>query len=245
VAGSDSSWTNTSNLYISFFGTGSLAISDGGAVSSGYSAIGYQLNSEGSVTVAGSGSSWTNTGNLYIGLFGTGSLDISDGGAVSSSGNSFIGNNSDGDGSVTVAGSGSSWTNTGDLTIGYSGTGSLAISDGGAVTVDGTLALASAINSVGTLNIGGDEGEAAVAAGVLNADSVNGGSGTATLNFNHTNSEGNGLCCCPCRYLRGAAVINDHIIGIRRGSAIQPVAIDKPVTCICIPCIRNNRLCQA
>ena len=66
-------------------------------------------------------------------------MTISNGGEVSSdSGN--IGNGTPGTGTVTVDGTGSTWTNTGDLIVGNNGTGELTIQNGGVVSnTDGLI----------------------------------------------------------------------------------------------------------
>ena len=53
----------------------------------------------------------------------------------------FIGNGATN--TATVSGSGSKWTNSGALYVGYSGTGTLTVSSGGAVSANAALPLAS------------------------------------------------------------------------------------------------------
>nr|WP_281167854.1 autotransporter domain-containing protein [Amorphus coralli] len=59
-------------------------------------------------------------------------LRIADGGEVTN-GEGTIGDDAGSDGTVTVTGAGSTWTNSDDLYVGYSGTGKLTVSDGGSV----------------------------------------------------------------------------------------------------------------
>jgi autotransporter-associated beta strand protein/T5SS/PEP-CTERM-associated repeat protein len=97
----------------------------------------------------------------------------------------LVGSGSGAVGVATVSGSGI-WTNNGSLTVGQSGTGTLSITEAGLVRVggtagNGTLTLASGSGSRGTLNIGSGG-----LSGTLQAGIVTGGSGTATVNFNHT-----------------------------------------------------------
>jgi T5SS/PEP-CTERM-associated repeat protein len=137
VTGSGSSWTSSGSLNVGYSGNGTLNISRGGAVSSGYGNIGYGPDGKaiGSVTVDGLGSTWTNSGNLSIGSHGSGTLHITGGGAVSS-GSGWIGSmSSDAIGVVTVKGSGSTWTNSGDLYVGgMDNNGTLNITSGGTVS---------------------------------------------------------------------------------------------------------------
>ena len=89
-----------------------------------------------------------------------------------------------------MTGPGSAW-NTGGLTIGSMGTGTLTIADGATVTAP-TVAIAPNAGSTGTLNIGAAAGNPAAAPGTLNAPSVafgGVGTGTGTINFNHTSTD--------------------------------------------------------
>ena len=68
-----------------------------------------------------------------------------------------------------------------------SGTGTLTIADGGIVNAP-SYDRGRTPGSIGTLNIGAGVGNPAVAPGTLTAPSVAFGSGTGTINFNHTSS---------------------------------------------------------
>jgi T5SS/PEP-CTERM-associated repeat protein len=141
VTGSSSTWTNSSGLTVGHQGTGLLTISAGGAVSSNAGAIGNAFGGDGSMTVTGSGSTWINSDLLVVGnLTGSvGALTIAAGGAVSNT-DGLLGVSGGHDGSdpsngdVTVTGTGSTWTNSGDLYVGISGIGTLTIEAGGAVS---------------------------------------------------------------------------------------------------------------
>jgi fibronectin-binding autotransporter adhesin len=107
VTGTGSTWTTHTNalvvgLYVGEAGNGTLAIYDGGTVStadvhigsaaasggtlyieggslrSTRSYIGYAAGSSGAATVTGPGSAWTTTGNIFVGTSGSGSLAASD-----------------------------------------------------------------------------------------------------------------------------------------------------------------------
>jgi T5SS/PEP-CTERM-associated repeat protein/autotransporter-associated beta strand protein len=102
--------------------------------------------------------------------------------------NTGIGQGSGSNGSVTVDGAGSSWTNFVNITIGNAGTGSLTISNGGAVSAAGQFVIANQAGSTGALNIGAAPGSAAAAPGTLATATVQFGAGTGVINFNHTSS---------------------------------------------------------
>ncbi len=178
------------SLTVGSSGEGSLTISNGGEVLNADSvlrtSIGDNAGSSGTVTVDGAGSKLTNiNAGIFVGNSGNGTLNILNGGTVSNTFGS-IGNSAGGEGTVTVSGTGSSWNNS-NLDIGDQGNGTLNIINDGLVAVDSGAAAVElgryGSGGSGTLNIGNGG-----AAGILNASAVNGGPGTATLNFNHNES---------------------------------------------------------
>jgi T5SS/PEP-CTERM-associated repeat protein len=188
VTGMGSNWSNAGGVVVGGLGTGALTIQDGGTVKGGGGSVGLAFGSNGTVTVTGPGSSWMNglSGGLNIGSFGTGALTIVNGGSVINI-TAFaanIGNGAGSQGTVTVTGADSTWTNSSGLNVGNSGTGILTVADGG--TVSGSVTVAANAGSTGTLNIGAGAGDLVVAPGTLNTTSVAFGAGTGTLNFNHT-----------------------------------------------------------
>ena len=149
VSGSGSTWTND-YLTIGDYGIGTLNILNGGNVTSDGVDMGANTTGVGTVTVDGAGSQWiTDTSGwnwLYVGAYGNGTLTISNGGVVISA-TSVIGDYT-GSGTATVTGSGSQWTNSSELVVGFNGgTGMLNISNGGEV-----IAPNAEINSMGTLS---------------------------------------------------------------------------------------------
>lgn len=187
VTGTGSTWINTGDLFVGVHDTGMMSIANGGTVVSTNGFVGELADAASAAFVDGVGSNWTNSGNLTIGADGTGTLSISNGGAVS---NAFgaLGEAMGSVGTAIVDGAGSTWSNSADLRVGESGTGTLTIANGGAVSVTGPIVLASQAGSTGTLNIGGAQGAAAAAAGMLSAAALEFGGGTGALNFNHTGS---------------------------------------------------------
>ena len=114
VTGAGSAWNNSSELFLALGtnSTGTLSISNGGAVTDTVGHVGFGPGT-GTATVDGIGSTWTNSGDLYIAEFGTGTLSITNGGAVSDATGS-IGWHAGSSGAVTVDGAGSTWTNSGN-----------------------------------------------------------------------------------------------------------------------------------
>ena len=139
VDGVGSTWTTSGRLYVGNAGQGMLSIVNSGAVSSLSGTIGNSSGSVGSVTVDGPDSNWAVDGSLDVGFSGQGMLNITGGGTVFSSSGYLARRASQSTGSVTVDGVGSAWTTAGSLSVGSSGQGTLNITRGGAITVDGTL----------------------------------------------------------------------------------------------------------
>ncbi|WP_421917298.1 autotransporter outer membrane beta-barrel domain-containing protein [Mesorhizobium sp.] len=156
VDGAGSDWTIQNGLGL---GQGSLTITDGGAVTVNSDfELGNRSGLTGTTTVDGTGSSLDAKGDLSIGVAGgIGGLTIQNGGLVSDE-NGYVGNQASGNGTVVVAGAGSTWTNStalvvgGDLTTG--GTGALTIENGGTVS-NGATAIGYAADSNGSVTVTG------------------------------------------------------------------------------------------
>ena len=162
------------------------------------------LGGTGSLIKIGTGRLTLTGANTYGGVttVTAGTLHISAGGALTQTASIGIDSVSPAtSAALTIDGSTSIVTSLGDVIVGNSGTGTLNLRNGGAMTVNsgtGTVTLANDANSSGTLNIG-----AAVDAGTLTAAMVTGGAGTAFVNFNHNNS---GYIFAP--QLAGSLVVN-------------------------------------
>ena len=148
VTGAGSRWTNSSGLYVGDAGSGNrLEIADGGSLVTGGADIGFWTNAfSNTVTVTGVDSTWTNLGALSVGNYGSSnSLVISNGGAVTSIQGRIGSQTNSSNNCVLVTGTNSNgastWTNSGNLYVGYHGNGnSLVISNGGLAANDfGTL----------------------------------------------------------------------------------------------------------
>ncbi|MGW6781050.1 autotransporter-associated beta strand repeat-containing protein, partial [Brucella pseudogrignonensis] len=165
-------------------GNGTLTIQNGGSAELWNATVGNQFNSNGKVVVDGAGSSLFVKNSFTIGVNGTGTLEIRNGGYVSttSAGIGNIHNGIAGKGTVLLTGEGSQWDDTGNLDVGGSAVGVLTIADGAYANFN-ILTLGRSRD--GTLNIGGATGEPAAAAGVLDANSIVFGNGSAQINFNH------------------------------------------------------------
>ena len=162
VTGVGSRWENAGGFYVGDTGNGTLTIDGGGSLLSGGGFVGSEPGSVGHLIITGPGTRWQGamaqvihvadaltasadeTGRteiiVTIGRHGTGDVTISNGAMVTADGGLvYLGYWSDGIGTLTVTGPNSVWVNTGEIHVGYMGTGTLVISDGGSVTSAGAL----------------------------------------------------------------------------------------------------------
>ena len=170
VSDANSLWDNTGSFGVGVFGNADLFVTDGGTLNSLESGIAVGPNSVATVEVS-SGGTWTNTDAMAVGIMGDGTLSITSGGQVTTTDayiggvdleaphvdmSPFLGDDPlDGTGTVEVTGADSRWDLSGDLYVGYTGTGTLEISDTGVVTSESGM-LGFSADSVGTVTVTGD-----------------------------------------------------------------------------------------
>ena len=189
VTGAGSSWTNSGLLSVGNSGTGALTVENGGAVSSGPLTIGQ--SGTGTLSIGNGGV--VSSGLLFVGQSGTGTLIIENGGILTTTiPGADIGEGAGSQGAVTVTGVGSTWTNSGLLSVGTNGTGALTIANGGVVSnTNGFIGFATgsqgAVTVTGagsTWTNSGDLFVGRLGAGALtiaNGGSVNVGGGAGTV----------------------------------------------------------------
>ncbi len=145
--------------------------------------LGGTVIKTGTLAVGSNGSVAHANANLTVGdIYGDRGALVINGGRVSAD-TGVLGGQVGATGVATV--NSGTWANATGLFIGRAGTGTLELI-GGTVSIDtgaGNLDLGDEATSVGTLNIG-----TGGTAGTLQAASVTGGDGVATVNFNHTGS---------------------------------------------------------
>jgi len=156
-----------------------------------YAYIGYTgTDNNNTLNVLNPGTRLTiNGGNVQVGYGGSNnSMVISNGGLVSDvtgvvSFAATAANNS-----ALVTGSGSTWSNSTQVRLGVSGSGTLTVANGGSVIASGANGIQVAVNagSRGVLNIGSYGGNDS--AGSITAPQINFQAGTGYLNFNQTNT---------------------------------------------------------
>jgi len=126
----------STDLYIGYGAAGFMAIAGGAQVTSLSGNLGVDLGGNGTVLLTDTGSSWTTVGRLNVGGYGVGSLTIQ-GGATVASGDAVVGDGGLAGGANeghALVQSGGRWNNTGQLTIGSYGSGTLLIEGTAEVT---------------------------------------------------------------------------------------------------------------
>ncbi len=177
VTGSGSQF-ETRNLYVGDAGTGTLNMSGGTVTVEFPMSVGVQTGSSGTVT--NDGGTLTVGLSLLVGEAGTGTATIRNGGSLGVTGVTRIGQNSSSTGQLTITGSGSTWTASGNVSTGYEGTGTLNIQDGATANLSGELLVGDKAGSIGT---------ATVDAATMTASAIlvgSAGTGTMTLSGGST-----------------------------------------------------------
>ena len=202
VTGAGSSWSVAGITNVGNNGTGTLNISNGGAVSvtnglglafGSSSGIGtLNLASGGTLTtsnasvrngaanVSGAGSVWNAGSLLNIGITTglNGALNVQSGSHVTAAGNINIGaqtiSNRTAVGAATITGAGSQLISSAALNIGLAGQGALTVSNGAVATAN-AVNLATGTTGNATLDVAGG--------GTLATQSLTAGAGTAQANF--------------------------------------------------------------
>lgn len=194
------------DIIIGGLGTAEVTVQNGGTLTTNFAStyVGVNAGGSGTVTVTGATSTWS-TGDLVLGDLGQGSATITDDATLTVSGDTVIGNVTGSEGSLTISdggtadtyeafigygagstgtatvtGTDSYWSTHGSIAyVGYDGTGSLTVTDGGEFTTSGDyLYLGSNTGSDGTLTISGG---GTVSTGIAFVGNASGSTGAATV----------------------------------------------------------------
>ncbi|MEM7304698.1 MAG: autotransporter domain-containing protein, partial [Pseudomonadota bacterium] len=208
-----SSWTIGDDAFFGFRGQATLNIQNGGFVSVNDDVrVADRNTSVAIINVTGSNnglnSTWAVGDDLRMGDGGTATLNINMGGRVSSD-DAIIGVGGSATGTVNIEGADSRFDVVDDLTVGASnGDGVLNISDQAVVQSADTF-IATSNGATGIINIGNG-----AAPGTLDTTRIVFSSGTATLNFNHTDNSGAYMFSTD---LSSTGSINDDFINHTNG----------------------------
>jgi T5SS/PEP-CTERM-associated repeat protein/autotransporter-associated beta strand protein len=133
---------------------GTLQLGNGGATGTANSSIivGPSTGSLGTMIIDAGGRATAQ--NLIVGESGVGILAVQNGGILTDFGG-FVGDLPGSQGTVTVSGAGSTWTNTDTIQVGGLGTGTLTIENGGMVNSGGGGSIGLSAGSTGTVTVTG------------------------------------------------------------------------------------------
>jgi len=133
---------------------GTLQLGNGGATGTANSSIivGPSTGSLGTMIIDAGGRATAQ--NLIVGESGVGILAVQNGGILTDFGG-FVGVLPGSQGTVTVSGAGSTWTNTDTIQVGGLGTGTLTIENGGMVNSGGGGSIGLSAGSTGTVTVTG------------------------------------------------------------------------------------------
>lgn len=138
VTGSNSAWNNGATLSIGYRGSSNtLTISNAASVRAANGQIGYFSNSVGNqVLVSGTNSRWSNASSLFVGVDGSSNSVVITNGALVFNQYGMIGYSGvSSNNAVILSGTGSTWSNSINSYIGYSGSrNTLVISNGARMT---------------------------------------------------------------------------------------------------------------
>jgi T5SS/PEP-CTERM-associated repeat protein len=129
-------FTCTTSLQVGDYGPNNkLTVSNGADVVGAECVVGYDsTGTGGNLVVKGSGTTCTFSGNMFAGLYGGTSMFKVTDGAHFSNVVAYIGKNASSDSNtVTVSGSGSQWSSSDNLYVGYLGSGNTLTISGGAM----------------------------------------------------------------------------------------------------------------
>jgi T5SS/PEP-CTERM-associated repeat protein len=124
-----------SDIHVGYAGEGSLTTASGAQIQSSDAHVAGNGLYPASVTVTDPGSLWNLSNNLQMGewIFAEATLNVANGGKVSDA-KGYMAYVADSLATVNVNGSGSEWSNSDVLAVGYRGTGVLEVTNGGQVT---------------------------------------------------------------------------------------------------------------
>jgi T5SS/PEP-CTERM-associated repeat protein len=163
----------TATLSATTMNVANVSLTNGGQLSNVTATLGG-----GQASITGMGAKWTTTGALAIS--GGQKVNVSGGGQLAS-GSGLVGNLAGGSSTVVVDGAGSTWTLSGDLTVGSTSASTLKVSTGGSVSTSGQVT----IGPQGTLAGNGT----IVATAVQNAGVVSPGNSPGVLHINGNYSQ--------------------------------------------------------
>lgn len=162
-------------LFLSGGSCSSASIESNGALF-----VGFRAGSNGKLVLSSFG--WTSSASTIVGYEGTGELELRWPSRLTNT-DGIIGSQSGSHGTVTTAGGGGRWTNTGSLTIGNRGNGTLDVNPDGSVEADGDGFIAKLGGSIGDVTVTGTDASWQTGGSLYvgGSDTTAGGTATVTV----------------------------------------------------------------
>jgi outer membrane autotransporter protein len=137
VTGTGTSLDLAIELNVGLEGTGTLDVTNGGNILAADGVrVGTYADGVGTININGVNSEITNNANTRIGDDGTGTVALTNGAHFYADLGTFIGDAATATGTLTLDGSGTYWENGGDFFVGYSGSGSVSVTNGADIVGD-------------------------------------------------------------------------------------------------------------
>lgn len=145
------------DLLLGGAGTGTLTMEENGVASVGYLVIGDQTTGTGTLTVSGPNAKVDTESVIDVGVRGNATVTVQNSAELVAGLNVTFGTNVGANGTATVTGVGSTWTQNGGLTLGVAGDGTMNVAAGGLVATAGAVSVGSSATGVGAAIISGSD----------------------------------------------------------------------------------------
>lgn len=178
-----SAGATANSLYLGIDTDVSFTINQTGTLTNHIGFVGFWAGITGTATVDGPNAVWTNTNYFYVGQDGRGLLSVVNGGTVNAV-SGFVGFATTSVGSTaTIDGAGSTWNMSSNLHVGYFGSGTVNITNGGTVSAPIGILGFDASSRANVVNIDG-----AGSSLINNVSLTVGNNGSGTINVTNGGS---------------------------------------------------------
>lgn len=182
VDGAGSTWSHDSTFIVGASGTGVMNVTNGGSVVNGEGDLGFGFGSDGTANIDGAGSLWSTNGFFYIGQNGNGTLHVTNGGRAESHGSyAYVGYTNSSTSQATIDGTGSVWHNDHGLYVGFDGSGTIEITNGGTLESGFFANIGFSPGASGTVSLSGAGSHFANAGALAVGGNVGGSGGSGLL----------------------------------------------------------------
>lgn len=161
LVGTGTSWNNSGDMTVGFFTNGTLNLDNQANLHNGnFAFIGREAGGNGRVNM--NNSTWTSANALVVGNWtgSTGEVNVTNASQLTTQSTTHLGEQANTSGSIHI--DNSTWSSSGDIYVGVSGSGNLNVSGNSSVTTPGDLRIQLNSGSTGQLSIQYEGGQAPV-----------------------------------------------------------------------------------